>query len=289
MMMSVAAELPRISQAMCRLSGEPAHSMTVAFAPSDTLPCESSENTFERMKKRKKRLTNSEHRELSMAAVLAAAEFLFVTQGYNGTTTEKIGELAGLTKGSVYFYYGNKEGVLLELLNRVQAHVLEPYVQLLRDNGLTPVERMTRFLEMTGKVALDHPGSMLLPIVVSIELAGTESEAGRRVKAGYNRIAEEIRKVLELGQASGAFRSDLSSGDMARLLISTCDGMMLECLRQNLRIHVHRLVRALQAVVLSGLQLASETPQLASETPRDIDVADGPSVIDVLRGNLQDN
>ncbi|MEH2503304.1 AcrR family transcriptional regulator [Bradyrhizobium sp. AZCC 1578] len=233
------------------------------------------------MKKRKKRLTNSEHRELSMAAVLAAAEFLFVTQGYTGTTTERIGELAGLTKGSVYFYYGTKEGVLLELLNRVRANVLIPYVQLLRDDSRSPVERMTGLLERTGKIALEHPGSMLLPIVVSIELAGTESEAARRVSAGYNRVAEEIRKVLELGQASGAFRSDLSSADMARLLIAAADGMMLECLRQNLRVHVHRLTRALQAVVLSGLQHASGAP-------RDIDVADGPSVIDVLRGNLQD-
>jgi AcrR family transcriptional regulator len=282
MMMSVSAGLPHMIQAMRRGSARRTDVTEPAFASSEALPPDSTENTFECMKKRKKRLTNSEHRELSMAAVLAAAEFLFVTQGYNGTTTEKIGELAGLTKGSVYFYYGNKEGVLLELLNRVQAHVLEPYVQLLRDNDLSPVERMTRFLEMTGKVALDHPGSMLLPIVVSIELAGTDSEAGRRVKAGYNRIAQEIQKVLELGQASGAFRSDLGSSDMARLLISTCDGMMLECLRQNLRIHVHRLVRALQAVVLSGLQLASESP-------KDIEVADGPSVIDVLRGNLQDN
>jgi AcrR family transcriptional regulator len=233
------------------------------------------------MKKRKKRLTNSEHRELSMAAVLAAAEFLFVTQGYTGTTTERIGELAGLTKGSVYFYYGTKEGVLLELLNRVRANVLIPYVQLLRDGSRSPVERMTGLLERTGEIALEHPGSMLLPIVVSIELAGTESEAARRVSAGYNRVAEEIRKVLELGQASGAFRSDLSSADMARLLIAAADGMMLECLRQNLSVHVHRLTRALQAVVLSGLQHASWSP-------RDIDVADGPSVIDVLRGNLQD-
>jgi AcrR family transcriptional regulator len=246
------------------------------------LPCDPSANSFERMKQRKKRLTNSEHREISMAAVLSAAEFLFVTQGYNATTTERIGELAGLTKGTVYFYYGSKEGVLLELLNRVHANVLKPYVQLLQDSELSPVERITRYLEMAGKVALGHPGSMLLPIVVSIEMAGTESEAARRVKAGYNRIAKEVRNVLELGQASGVFRSDLSSGDMARLLISTGDGIMLECLRQNLRIDVHRLVRALQAVILSGLQLASELP-------RDVDTADGPSVIDVLRGNLRDH
>ncbi|MBR0954920.1 TetR/AcrR family transcriptional regulator [Bradyrhizobium canariense] len=233
------------------------------------------------MKKRKKRLTNSEHRELSMAAVLAAAEFLFVTQGYTGTTTERIGEFAGLTKGSVYFYYGTKEGVLLALLNRVQANVLIPYVQLLRDESCTPVERMRRLLERTGKIALEHPGSMLLPIVVSLE-AEAGSEPARRVAAGYNRLAEEIRKVLELGQASGAFRSDLSSGDMAGIIIASADGMMLECLRQNHRMGVHRLVRALQAVIISGLQFASESP-------RDIEVAEGPSVIEVLRSNLKNH
>jgi len=279
--MSVSTGLRQTDHAMPGPSERRVLPLIIALAPSAALPRESSGNTFERMKKRKKRLTNSEHRELSMAAVLAAAEFLFVTQGYTGTTTERIGELAGLTKGSVYFYYGNKEGVLLELLNRVHANVLEPYVQLLQDSDLSPVERMTRYLEMAGNVALEHPGSMLLPIVVSIEMAGTESEAARRVKAGYNRIAKEVRNVLELGQASGVFRSDLSSGDMARLLISTGDGIMLECLRQNLRIEVHRLVRTGQAVILSGLQLVSELP-------REVDIADGPSVIDVLRGNLQD-
>lgn len=237
-------------------------------------------NSFGRMKQRKKRLTNSQHRELSMSAVLSAAEFLFVTQGYSGTTTEKIGELAGLTKGSVYFYYGTKEGVLLELLKRVRANVLVPCVQVLRKSEHSPVERMTSFLEMTGRIALEHPGSMLVPIVVSIEFAGADSEAGRRVRAGYNRLAEEVRRVLELGQGTGVFRSDLSSGDMARLLISICDGMMLECVRQNLRIDVHRLVRAMRAVILSGLQGALVSPQ-------DLEVEEGPSVLDVLSGNLQ--
>src|SRR6266700_1425112 len=281
-MMSISGGLPKFGGVTTSSVEWRSHMTIPKSEDAKALPCDPSANSFERMKQRKKRLTNSEHREISMAAVLSAAEFLFVTQGYNATTTERIGELAGLTKGTVYFYYGSKEGVLLELLNRVHANVLKPYVQLLQDSELSPVERITRYLEMAGKVALGHPGSMLLPIVVSIEMAGTESEAARRVKAGYNRIAKEVRNVLQLGQASGVFRSDLSSGDMARLLISTGDGIMLECLRQNLRIDVHRLVRALQAVILSGLQLASELP-------RDVDAADGPSVIDVLRGNLRDH
>jgi len=247
---------------------------------AEALPCYESANSVQRMKQRKKRLTNCEHREISMAAVLAAAEFLFVTQGYNATTTEKIGELAGLTKGSVYFYYGSKEGVLLELLKRVHANVLVPCVKLLRDTERTPVELMSSFLESTARVALEHPGSMLLPIVVSIEFAGSESAAARDVRAGYDRIAKEIRRVLELGQASGVFRSDLSSGDLARLLISIGDGIMLECLRQNLGVQVRRLVRAMRAVILSGLQGTAVSPL-------DIEVVDGPSVLDVLNRNLK--
>jgi AcrR family transcriptional regulator len=236
-------------------------------------------DSFVGMGKRRQKLTNSEHREKSVADVLSAAEFLFVTRGYNGTTTERIGELAGLTKGSVYFYFKNKEGVLLELLHRVRENVLVPYVERLRDTRLSPAERIDAFLEYSGRIAAEQPGSMLLPIVVSIEHAGTNSEAEKRVKAGYNRVAKEVERVIQLGQSSAAFRSDLNSKDLARFLIATTDGIMLECLRQNLRVHVDQLVHTVQAMVLSGLGRA-----VRKKTKHKL--ADGPSVLELLRQRL---
>jgi AcrR family transcriptional regulator len=55
-----------------------------------------------------------------MDLLLQAALRLFVSQGYRSSNLEQISGAAQLTKGAVYFYFGSKEAVLLELLRRVQ-------------------------------------------------------------------------------------------------------------------------------------------------------------------------
>ena len=62
-----------------------------------------------------KRRTKVEQREASLEKLLSAARHLFVSKGYASTTLEEIAAAVEMTKGSVYFYFGSKEAVLLEL------------------------------------------------------------------------------------------------------------------------------------------------------------------------------
>ena len=54
--------------------------------------------------------------------LLAAALQLFTTKGYAATTVREIVEAAGVTKPVLYYYFHNKEGIYLEL-------VQEPYAR----------------------------------------------------------------------------------------------------------------------------------------------------------------
>jgi AcrR family transcriptional regulator len=215
--------------------------------------------------------------------VLAAAEYLFVTRGYNGTTTAEIGKLAGLTKGAVYFYFQDKETILLELLSEVRQAVLVPIRERLRDKTLTPAKRISAFLEYGGRIAAETPASMLLPIVVSIEFAGTNSIAEQRVKAGYRKVAEEVKRVLKEGQATGEICSDLTAEAMARALIATNDGLMLECLRNDLEIQVEKLVATLNGILNDGI--GREGSSQTAVKVRSKSTASG-RVIDVLKARL---
>lgn len=230
------------------------------------------------------RITNKEHRETSIAAVLAAAEYLFVTRGYNGTTTAEIGKLAGLTKGAVYFYFQDKEAILLELLNDVRRLVLIPVRERLRDKSLRPAKRIAAVLEFNGQIATQTPGAMLLPIVVSIEFAGTNSPAEQRVKAGYRKVAQEIQALLEEGQALGEFRTDLSANTMARALIATTDGLMLECLRNDLEIRLEELIATLSGIVRVGVGRHATGKAVAKA---DAGSERSVRVIDVLKARLR--
>lgn len=53
--------------------------------------------------------------------ILSASAKVFLEKGYSGASSREVAELAGVTNGSPFFLYGNKEGVLLELVKQMFA------------------------------------------------------------------------------------------------------------------------------------------------------------------------
>jgi AcrR family transcriptional regulator len=56
--------------------------------------------------------------QATVDAILAAAAQVLVKQGYEGTNTNRIAEQAGVSVGSVYQYYPNKESIVVALMER---------------------------------------------------------------------------------------------------------------------------------------------------------------------------
>ena len=202
-----------------------------------------------------KRRTKQEQRDASIEKILASAEQLFITKGFHATTTEELGAHAGLTKGSVYFYFGDKNNVLLNLLEKVQAKVLTPLIEKLERGSGSPLERVREFLVHQARLAKEEPAMLLLPIMVSIEFAGTGELAEKRVKWGYRRTAQLLVRVITEGQAAGVFRRDLGAEQQASMILALNDGTMLE--RSDRRIAGRGLFDALYAVLLSGIVQSS--------------------------------
>ena len=65
---------------------------------------------------RRKRLTQAESREQTRRQLLAAAAEVFAKKGFAGASLEEIAELAGFTTGAVYYHFGNKDKLFLELI-----------------------------------------------------------------------------------------------------------------------------------------------------------------------------
>ena len=51
--------------------------------------------------------------------ILSASAKVFLEKGYAGASSREVAELAGVSNGSPFYLYGNKEGVLLELVRRM--------------------------------------------------------------------------------------------------------------------------------------------------------------------------
>jgi len=75
----------------------------------------------------------SNHSESVKAALLQAAAALYLTVGYEATTVRDIAQQAQVTTGSLYHFFGNKEGVFEHLIRGVFASTVQQADQLTAD------------------------------------------------------------------------------------------------------------------------------------------------------------
>jgi TetR/AcrR family transcriptional regulator len=87
--------------------------------------------------------------------ILDAAERLFATRGYRGTSLEEIGREAGLSRGTPGYFFGSKDRLYAEMLDRIVARTqvsLGSVDDRLQDESLDPRERLSALV--AGYVSL---------------------------------------------------------------------------------------------------------------------------------------
>jgi AcrR family transcriptional regulator len=198
-----------------------------------------------------KRRTKVEQREASLEKLLSAARHLFVSKGYASTTLEEIAAAVDMTKGSVYFYFGSKEAVLLELLNQAEQIVIDTVLKLLESSGGSATEKVVSFLHHQSQLGVTDRENMLLIIMMSLEFE--DGPVARKVKALYRKFYDGLNEVIRDGQRSGEFRTDVPSRELVSIIVANHDGTFLEWYRRSDELSGTRLVRAMRGIILTGL------------------------------------
>lgn len=205
--------------------------------------------------------TKKEQREASVDGLLQAALGLFVSQGYRHTTVDQIANAAGLTKGAVYFYFRNKEALLAQLLDRVEAVVVDGMVARVAEAGPTASDKMVAFVHGQAALGVDAWEQVLLLILMSLEFAGQDHPIEARTRAIYGRMYQAIEGIIRRGRRSGEFRTDVRAKEQAAIVMAGHDGTFLEWYRRQKDFKGAELVRALRVATLGGLAAACPTSQ----------------------------
>jgi AcrR family transcriptional regulator len=195
-----------------------------------------------------------QQRQASVEGLLRAALHLFVSRGYRSTNLEQIAGAAKLSKGSVYFYFGSKEAVLLELLMRVQAIVVDQALAAARQAGPGAADRIVAFLHHQAQLGVTHRDEVLLLILMSLEFGGRRGKVRALTEGIYRKLYAFVEKLVREGMAAGELRGDLSPRELASIIMANHDGTFLEWYRRSGSLRGPALVRALREVVLYGVK-----------------------------------
>ena len=198
-----------------------------------------------------------DQRRESIEKLLAAALRLFVTLGYNATNLEKVAGAAGLTKGAVYFYFGSKEALLVEVLKHVRTVVLDGAIEAMNSAGPGCSDKIVAFLHHAANLSLTHRDEVFLLILMSLEFKEREGEIRTTLDNIYDRLHKLIERVVRAGQRNGEFRGDLKPRELSAFVMATHDGTFLEWYRRPEALKDKELVRVHRAVVVAGMHHAA--------------------------------
>jgi AcrR family transcriptional regulator len=109
----------------------------------------------------RKRLTRQESQARTRALLLEVAASEFLAHGYNGTSLERVAELAGFSKGAVYGNFAGKEELCLAVLENQFFAQLQTFVGDFAAGGDTIEDRLGVLERWLDKLFADEQWQLL--------------------------------------------------------------------------------------------------------------------------------
>ena len=140
-------------------------------------------------------------RKLKRHLILESAVKAFASRGFYGTSMDDIAEELHLTRGSLYYYFRDKEEILALCHLAALDAVLEA-AERVRAAGLPPDETLRLLVVEHVRIQVDKFHGTAL----ALEFDALEPRARAAVVAARDRYEGALREILADGIAAGLFR-----------------------------------------------------------------------------------
>lgn len=147
--------------------------------------------------------------EAVRADILSAAKFEFARHGLSGARVQDIVNKIQTSKRTIFYYFGDKEGLYRAVLEDAYKKVRKGEADLNLD-GLQPIEALRRLVEFTFDHHRNNAEFIRLVMIENIH-------DGRYMRnfdtlSRTNTVAiDQLESICEAGKAAGIFHKDVSA------------------------------------------------------------------------------
>lgn len=187
-------------------------------------------------------------------ALLEASARVLQRRGYSAATTNRIAEAAGVSVGTLYEYFADKDAVFDALIQRQ----IEAIVTAIRSDAIEPNAPLAVTLERILRLAMGAIGRGPGFLRALEQVPG--SAFRRRLIAARKQVVEFVRQLLE------ASRGELRVEDLdlaAFIVVSTAEGIASNASDEQFGEPLAREVTSLLSLYLTG-----KTADATTASPR---------------------
>lgn len=168
-------------------------------------------------------------KQAKRAAITQVAAEVFARKGFQGASVDDIAAAAGVSKGTVYGYFANKEELFYATFEAFQG-------QLVQECDAVMATQTTARDKLAGCfqhcVTSLQQNIQLFPLTLELWAAASSGAARSRFATVLENAYREFRGMtaglVEAGKSSGEFRDDVDANAVAAWLVGGVDGMMLQ-------------------------------------------------------------
>lgn len=153
---------------------------------------------------------------------------LFNTKGYMSTSLSDITEATGLTKGSIYGNFDNKDQVALEVYKYNSSLLSKSMARSLGDEFSTAIDKLNAFVNFYRKnweAVFENGGCPLMN--AATEADDTFPSLKKQVTQSFEGWIKKITAIIIEGQKTGEIHADIDAHKYGSLFIMLVEGGIL--------------------------------------------------------------
>ena len=182
--------------------------------------------------------------------IFLTAARLFAKKGYNGVSMREISEQSGVTKPTIYYYFGSKEGIYEELIDTGMQYVQSSFENIINID-VSAKAKLVLMTKTFFQIAIEAPEYSKFFMTIATPM--TDNAILEKFKQKLRRQGNIIMAVIKEGIASGEFGASAKPELAAEIIGSVWQNFIWQQLSTKAKILTDRLAEEIIEILFKGL------------------------------------
>lgn len=160
--------------------------------------------------------------------ILSAALEVFIEKGYDKASMDDIVRASGLSKGTLYWYFKNKEALFVDLIVFIGEQFMQSMNSTLAASAdLSASDALRNIVNSTAEYIMQEPRFTAMLTDMFLQASQNEGKL-QALTAFYTNYIDVLEQVIQQGITAGEFRTIDDTHDYASAMAGAIDGVGLQ-------------------------------------------------------------
>lgn len=145
--------------------------------------------------------------KITKETIFKTAARLFAKKGYNGVSMREISEMSNVSKPTIYYYFGSKDGIYEQLMDTGIDHI-QHMLEEVSEMPISAKEKLTQITKRVFKETGENPD--YIKLFISMSQASGDSAVSDKCRRHVEETSELVKQIIRDGVQTGEFGAGAS-------------------------------------------------------------------------------